>query len=268
MRNAYPSLTGAWDAAAEGLEADPMRPVRYEKCLRYLSNLDRSSRIAEIGCGEGSGLLYLASLGFHNLVGTEVSGERLRRAQAKLGRRAALIQTDTSGQLPFSNGDFDALVSAAVIEHVVDPLAFVRELARVVRPGGYVVISSDCYVWRVLQMLGIYRSLQPVDRALFPSTLFHYFQRNGLDLVHYQGFPLPGQEFRFLRLLAHALLKPLKPIVHWLYRSALRSPKPCPDPFIHAKEFKVHPWHRQLRLVAYLRLIFSDENVFFLIKKS
>lgn len=265
MNHANP--INAWDAAAEALETDPMRPVRYEKCLRYISDLNRDCKIAEIGCGEGSGILFLTSLGFHNIVGIEVSRERLHRTQRKLRRGAALVQVETSGKLPLRSGELDAVLSAAVVEHVVDPLAFVREMARVVRRGGHVIISSDCYVWRVLQLLGIYRSVQPIDQALFPTKLFRYFQMSGLDLVHYEGFPLPGQEFRFLRLLARALLKPLKSLVHGLRPPGQRPLKDSACPSEQNQGIKLRPWRHQLKSVAFLRLIFSDENVFFLIKR-
>ncbi len=139
-------LSESWDEAAAALDHDPMRSVRYKKCFRYLSDLSRESRICEIGCGEGSGLSILRDLGFQRLIGVEVSAERARRAKSKLGADIELVRVCPMGPLPLRSHSVDVVVSSAVVEHVVDPKDFVREISRIVRPDGHVVISSDCYM--------------------------------------------------------------------------------------------------------------------------
>ncbi|HET9137545.1 MAG TPA: methyltransferase domain-containing protein [Candidatus Kapabacteria bacterium] len=44
--------------------------------------------------------------------------------------------------LPFANNSFDAVIAAEIIEHVVDPAAFVAEAVRIIKPGGRVIIST------------------------------------------------------------------------------------------------------------------------------
>lgn len=46
------------------------------------------------------------------------------------------------GRLPFDDGSFDAVVSIEVVEHVEDPFAFLRELARIARPGARVIVTT------------------------------------------------------------------------------------------------------------------------------
>jgi SAM-dependent methyltransferase len=48
---------------------------------------------------------------------------------------------DTSGHLPFEDGSFDTLLSTQVLEHVRDPGEHLREFARVLRPGGVLVLT-------------------------------------------------------------------------------------------------------------------------------
>lgn len=279
-------LLWAWDKAADALEHDPMRPVRYGKCFRYLHDVDRDSKLLDVGCGEGMGLLIARHLGFKKIVGVEVSKERLKRAKDRLGNEALLILVAPDSHLPFRNDAFDILISAAVIEHTLNPEDFVREIARVVRPGGYVIISSDCYQWRILQMLGIYKSVQPIDKALFPTALFRIFKKNRLQVLHYEGFPLPGQEFRFLRLFMRAmlslprrLLRKLMP--EWvklrvgtlhiagrpknLEQQGTRNITPAQNIFaLDTWSTKRSIWQK---IWGFLKLVFSDENVFFCTKE-
>jgi SAM-dependent methyltransferase len=249
--------------------------------------MDRTGRLLEIGCGEGTGLLVAKNLGFERLVGVEVSKERLNRAKKKLGEHTDLILVSPDNRLPFRDASFATAISAAVIEHTVAPEGFIREIARVVRPGGYIVIESDCWQWRILQMLGIYQSIQPVDKAIFPSRLISIFKKSGLRLMHYDGFPMPGGEWLFLRWL---IVKPVTRQVRrvrsygrrlWRKTSQLfaaqqvqvrgpqvRKPKPkvTIEDFDRAVNEKWTP-SKGLWSVAFFRLIFSNENVFFLEKQ-
>jgi len=279
----YKNLSDAWDKAADAfLESDPMRLVRYGKCFRYIHNMDRESKLLEVGCGDGTGLLIARHLGFKNIVGVEVSKKRLKKAKDKLGNQASLLLVTPDSHLPFSNGCFDIVISAAVIEHTLEPKIFVQEIARVVRPDGYIIISSDCYQWRILQLLGIYRSSQPVDKALFPARLFQLFQKNGLRLVHYEAFPSP-QNFQSFRMIGRRILNQpiIKYAIHGL-KQLIRSNRllmldshssnqkigeqsklnytETIDKFIN------ETWTSKSSVCSYLKLFFSDENVFFLVK--
>ena len=278
-------LVTAWDMAAEAIDHDPMRPVRYGKCLRYFQPLDRGSHILEVGCGEGTGLRFARSLGFHRLTGCEISPERIKRAQAKLGNHADFVLVSDDGRLPFADGAFDAVFSAAVIEHVLDPAMFVAEIARVVRPGGCVVISSDCWQWRLLLMCGAFQSQQPIDKPMFPTSLLNLFRDRGLEVLHYEGFPLPGEEWRFLRILVSSLRRnrfvlPIKSKLRGVWRR-LNGNRKATNPPVCARvrlppQEEEHTMkgyalselapHQGLR--AFLNLTFSDENVFHMTKKS
>ena len=277
-------LEAAWDTAAEAIEEDAMRLVRYGKCLRYLVPvLPREASILEVGCGEGTGLLLLREFGFTQLTGVEVSTERLRRAAAKLPPSVSLCHVSPAGRLPFTDGQFDAVITAAVLEHTVDPESFVRELARVTRPGGNVVVSSDCYSWRILKLLGIYQSRQPIDRALLPWTLRRHFEQAKLDLIHCEGFPLPGEEYRFLGLLfsrprlflarVRGIIKRMmgkRQINHLESTSqSIGHTSSSEEAWLAAKpisNFQLEPFQSRPFWSNLPILLFSDETVFFLRK--
>jgi ubiquinone/menaquinone biosynthesis C-methylase UbiE len=79
-------------------------------------------------------------------------------ANEELGERAALrFEVGPAEALPYADGAFDAAFAARLLLHVADPLAVVREMARVVRPGGRVVLMD--WDWGTL-------AVAHTDRAL------------------------------------------------------------------------------------------------------
>jgi SAM-dependent methyltransferase len=261
------TLTRRWDRVASVIEHDSSRSYRYAKCFRYLPHVvQHDALICDVGCGEGSGLGHLRSLGYRYLMGVDVSKERLRQARSRLGHDVGLMQIETRGALPLRDSSVDVAISAAVVEHTIDPHEHIRELARIVRPGGAVIVSSDCYSYRVLQVLGIYRAAQPLDRALFPPTLVRYFNESGLQLVHSEGFPIPGEEFRFLRLIWLRIRR----LVRRFRRRRAVAPRvePAVARELPAAALDPASWRPNHWIRALPMLVFSDENVFFLLKRS
>jgi SAM-dependent methyltransferase len=67
----------------------------------------------------------------------------VKLATARLQGRAEVRKHDLSKPLPFADAEFDAAISALVIHYLEDRISFLRELGRVVRPGGRVVFSTQ-----------------------------------------------------------------------------------------------------------------------------
>jgi demethylmenaquinone methyltransferase/2-methoxy-6-polyprenyl-1,4-benzoquinol methylase len=91
----------------------------------------------------GTGLVAAALIERHrcSVVGVDQSEEMLGRAQARQRRdrsfaaRCELLRAEAE-RLPFADGAFDALTFTYLLRYVDDPAAVLRELARVVKPGG------------------------------------------------------------------------------------------------------------------------------------
>ncbi|MGW8601758.1 class I SAM-dependent methyltransferase [Streptomyces sp. NPDC055893] len=97
--------------------------------------------VLDAGCGTGRALTPLrAAVGPSGTVlGADLTPEMLERAVAA-GRggtaaTATLLLTDV-GHLPVRDGALDAVFGAGLVSHLAEPVAGLRELARVVRPGG------------------------------------------------------------------------------------------------------------------------------------
>ncbi len=94
----------------------------------------------DIGCGSGGMLRLLQALGWTDLHGIEPDP-----AAAAIARStgADVRQGAVEDVLPvYPDGHFDAIVASMVIEHVADPYAVMREIARTLRPGGELLLST------------------------------------------------------------------------------------------------------------------------------
>ena len=120
--------------------------------LRRLSPLPSGLTILDLGCGRGVETALIASV-FKpgRLVAFDLDPRQVHEARRRLLRDgagdAALLLADAS-RLPFADARFDAVVEIAVIHHVPEWRSALREVARVLKPGGsfhFVDISKRRY---------------------------------------------------------------------------------------------------------------------------
>jgi SAM-dependent methyltransferase len=113
------------------------QPGYYRDITRHFP---RDAKVLDIGCGSG----WLAEH-FENYTGVDSMPEAAAAAAAK-GRN--VLQADVDEPLPFDDASFDGVILKDVLEHVRDPVAVVREVRRVLRPGGRLFASSpDAQRW-------------------------------------------------------------------------------------------------------------------------
>jgi 2-polyprenyl-3-methyl-5-hydroxy-6-metoxy-1,4-benzoquinol methylase len=125
----------------------------YYRSAKVIAFLERagvsiSGTVLDAGCGGGGMPLSLAEEA--GLVVGIDPVERFPDAGAKLARERGLINLQfalADGMyLPFRSGVFDLVLSHAVIEHVANAPLYLRECARVVKPGGHVYLSTAPYL--------------------------------------------------------------------------------------------------------------------------
>jgi SAM-dependent methyltransferase len=112
------------------------------KLANHLSNLHEisvGSKLLEVGAGRPDVLN-----GFR-LVGMDVYGcdiSKISEIACKKAKIPFKYVNLVNGKLPYKNGIFDVVYSKSVIEHMLDPLSFVTESFRVLKPGGLLLILT------------------------------------------------------------------------------------------------------------------------------
>lgn len=124
---------GAWSANYD----EPGNPVIAieEPVVRRLLDALPLGRALDAACGTGRHAAYLASLG-HDVVAADTTLEMLRSAPVPNRARSDVRA------LPLASATLDAAVSSLALTHLDDLIPPVAEMARVVKPGGVVVLSD------------------------------------------------------------------------------------------------------------------------------
>jgi SAM-dependent methyltransferase len=197
-----------WHAAkpqASGSQSDLETPW-YRWVRRSLPAVSEL-RVLEVACGRGSLVAWLTGRGART-VGCDLSEQALGVAKSHSPGR--LLSGDIH-RLPFADSTFDVVVSCETLEHTLDLEGALREMMRVARPGGQLLMTTPSY----LNTFGLYRlylwlrgrpygsaGIQPVDRVLFSVGMVRRLRRLGLRIRDTDGFvhylrPARG-ELRFI----------------------------------------------------------------------
>jgi SAM-dependent methyltransferase len=158
------------------------------------------ARALDVGCGVGRLMLRMARRGCR-VTGVELMRPDLRSARRLLRevwQQVELIEGD-GGRLPFADESFDFVTCTETLEHVADYGLALRELARVLRPGGGLVVSvpdalpelivrelSELYrsdPWghrRIFSRGGIARAVEAAGPRVYARRL-----RNSLEAVYW-----------------------------------------------------------------------------------
>jgi glycosyltransferase involved in cell wall biosynthesis len=127
-----------WNSiSTEEAAASPQR----EKAATFLRD---GSTVLDVACGSAANASVIARK--CRYFGSDISQTGLRRASTP----ALRLVCGDADQLPFAGASFDATISTFALEHCVNPVRMLREMQRVVRPGGRIVLlgpSWDLPFW-------------------------------------------------------------------------------------------------------------------------
>ena len=209
-------------ARLERNDADPGNRRRIRTVLEFLS-LGPGDRVLDCGCGLGW-FLHVASVmePGARLVGVDPEPSRVRRA-AVIAHPHAMLVVGDGVQLPFPDAAFDKAVVSEVIEHVADDAGLLREVWRVLAPGGIAAITVPHqpypFFWDPVNWLrervgwapirtGPFGGIWTDHRRLYSADALETVAREaGFEVVETRA--LVGLSLPFAHNLVYGLGKPL-----------------------------------------------------------
>lgn len=119
-----------------------------------LPHLQPGMRLLDFGCGTGSITAGLAgAVAPGEVVGVDIEPRQVEAARtlaAEQGVGNARFEVGSVYALPFSDGSFDAAFARSVLEHLADPVAALREVRRVLKPGGVIGVRDGDWGSRII----------------------------------------------------------------------------------------------------------------------
>ena len=192
LKHTYTLIAPFYDAAIE-------RATRAARKHSLSALPEKSGNVLLAGIGTGLDLPHLPAQ--HHYVGIDLNQAMLRRALPRARHVDFVPVLGDSQRLPFADASFDAAVLHLILAVVPDPPSCLREIARILRPGGSVLIFDKFL--RPGQHAPLRRLANPLLRRLatrldvvFEDTLHH---TPDLRLVHDQP-ALAGGWFRLIQL--------------------------------------------------------------------
>ena len=204
-----------------GNEADIAYLRRVPRLMQYL-DLHADDRVLDCGCGMGYLSMVMGELRGPTIVGVDGNADRLRWAQRERVP-AHLTQVDIAA-LPFPDGCFNKVLLSEVLEHLADDTAGLRELWRILKPGGVVAVSvphaNYPFLWdpinKTRELCGAtpMRSAGPItgqwsnhERLYLPTELRDVARRAGFVVTHLDQ--LTHHSAPFHHQLVYSIGKPL-----------------------------------------------------------
>jgi ubiquinone/menaquinone biosynthesis C-methylase UbiE len=114
------------------------------RTLQLLSRcmVRRGQRCLEIGCGVGAAARSMAETCGLEVTGVDVDPDQIRAAQTGPENRNLHFAVMDAAKLDFPDAQFDLVVTTKTLHHVEDRQAAIREMGRVLKPGGYLVFTD------------------------------------------------------------------------------------------------------------------------------
>jgi demethylmenaquinone methyltransferase/2-methoxy-6-polyprenyl-1,4-benzoquinol methylase len=184
-------------AAAFSFFQDP----RWRKAAVEAVGAGPEDRVLDVACGTGLVSAALVERWGCRVVGLDQSAAMLGRARTRaaadprLAGRIAFVEGEAES-LPFADGEFDHLTFTYLLRYVEDPAATLRELARVVKPGGRISSLEFCvpsgawlWPWRLYTRVGLPALGRLVSRGWYEAGRFLGPSIEGF----YRAYPLHRQ---------------------------------------------------------------------------
>jgi 2-polyprenyl-3-methyl-5-hydroxy-6-metoxy-1,4-benzoquinol methylase len=178
------------------------------------------NRILDLGCGRGWMATFLSPFG--KVTGVDFAPQGIEFAKENYGQHGEFHLADPASEtfgLP-SDLNFDVVVNTEVIEHVDDPVNFVEQIRRFLKPHGWLLLTTpNGNVWPEFEMdrRGLH-ALQPVENWLKPSRLSQILRAAGFEIYLHEGRPIQEVRMRNYRWLQRRVFQRLFASFGWEHK--------------------------------------------------
>ena len=111
--------------------------IRFLRFKRIIDQVPNGSKILDLGCGYQAELL----INLTNKIKHGVGGDIYVKEKIK-HQKITLVQVNVNQKLPFKEDSFDVVTSLALIEHITKPSVHLKEIYRVLKPGGKLLLTT------------------------------------------------------------------------------------------------------------------------------
>ncbi len=146
-----------------------------------------SARVLDAGTSTGSNLRMLREMGFHHYVGLDMSEYAISYCRSK---GFSEVHKGDICAMPFEDSTFDLVLATDIVEHVADDSQAAREIERVLKPGGYCLVTVPAFqsLWGIQDVQSLHK------RRYRMHSLLLLFQQAGLT-------PTRSYHFNYLLFL-------------------------------------------------------------------
>ncbi len=184
-----PNSAPPLEFTGERFTPECVREIFYEHWHRYAWAQTAVTGLAvlDAACGEGYGSSLLATTAA-SVDGIDLSADAIEHARTRYARPGLRFTQGDCLQLPFEDAQFDAVVSFETLEHLADQDRLLAEFRRVLRPSGFLLLSSPDR--------RTYRDLTGYDNPFHVRELYRD-QLEALLARHFPAYRLYGQKLQF-----------------------------------------------------------------------
>jgi SAM-dependent methyltransferase len=211
MNLTAPPITAPTSAPAAE-ETRPYFEIANLEIPRIMDGLPNSLDVLDVGCGSGVHGAELKRIHQHNVTGVDLSEESIRRASTRLAA-AYVADITRPDDYPFATGPgFDVILFSDILEHIYDPVTVLRSHLKLLKPGGYVLISlPNVAIWNVRLEL-LFGRFRYQDTGTLDRTHIRFFnQRSFREL-------LASCDLKAVRSrITPGILRPFVPVIKRVY---------------------------------------------------